>query len=49
MVYQKSWEKKTTTEKPKWIGEIIMYYLTHTDTNVRTYQLKKKFKAVCEV
>lgn len=42
MVYQKSWEKKTTTEKPKWIGEIIMYYLTHTDTNVRTYQLKKK-------
>lgn len=38
MVYQKSWEKKTT-EKPKWIGEIIMYYLTHTDTYI---SIKKK-------
>lgn len=47
MVYQKSWEKKTTTEKPKWIGEIIMYYLTHTETYISIK--KKKFKAVCEV
>lgn len=47
MVYQKSWEKKTTTtEKPKLIGEIIMYYLTHTETYI---SIKKKFKAVCEV
>lgn len=40
MVYQKSWEKKTTTtEKPKLIGEIIMYYLTHTETYI---SIKKK-------